>query len=124
MAETPIRAVGTRLSNALKSAFGAKENDPGGRVFVSQKSGYRLSLGDSEGGAKFLQHIFVLRPDHPSINAMERILGDEKNPRFKEVKSFEEAQDQLLAWGVKRPEVVALLKQKSDTDKALAKLGY
>jgi len=124
MVERPIREVGARLARALKSAFGAKENDPGGRVFVSQKAGYRLSLGDSEGGAKFLQHIFVLRPDHPSHRAMERILGDEKNPRFKEVKSVEEAQDQLLAWGVKRPEVLALLKQKSDADKALAKLGY
>lgn len=124
MAETPRRGVGARLARALKSAFGVDGKGPGGRVFVSQKSGYRLSLGDSEGGAKFLQHIFVLRPNHPSHRAMERILGDETNPRFKEVKSYEEAQDQLLAWGVKRPEVVALLKVKSDADKALAKLGY
>lgn len=124
MAETPSRKVGASLAKALKSVFGAGEKDPGGRVFVSQKSGYRLSLGDSEGGAKFREHIFVLRPDHPSHRAMERVLGDKENPRFKEVKSFEEAKDQLLAWGVKRPEVVALLKIKSDTDKALAKLGY
>lgn len=124
MVDRPIREVGARLARALKSAFGAEENDPGGRVFVSQKSGYRLSLGDAEGGAKFLEHIFVLSPNHPSHRAMERILGDKTNPRFEEVESFEEARDQLLAWGVKRPEVVALLKQKSDTDKALAKLGY
>lgn len=124
MVETPFREVGAHLANALKAAFQAKEKDPGGRVFVSQKFGYRLSLGDSEGGAKFLNHIFVLRPNHPSHRAMERVLGDETNPRFKEVKSFDEAEDQLLTWGVKKPEVVALLKLKSDTDKALAKLGY
>ncbi len=124
MTETPLRQVGAHLARALKTVFGAGEKDPGGRVFVSRKSGYRLSLGDSEGGAKFREHVFVLRPDHPSYRAMERVLGDKENPRFKEVKSLEEARDQLLAWGVKRPEVVALLKVKSETDKALAKLGY
>lgn len=106
------------LARTLKAAL----TRPKVRVFVSQKAGYRLSL--SNGGAKFLRHVFILRPNDPSARALSRILSDKSNPRFKEVRSFEEAQEQLQEWGAKRPDVVALQKTKADAEKSLAALGH
>ena len=107
---------------ALRKAMGMILKVEGTRVFVSQKPGYRLSLGDANGGAKFRDHIFILPPD--SSRAILRRLDDGDNPRFKEVKNLEEAQSQLQEWGVKSPEVVALMKIRDDAEAKLEKLGY
>ncbi len=111
------------MGRALRAVFGT-EGRSKGRVFVSQKPGYRISVDDAEGGAKFREHIYVLVKDNPNYRVYARRLSDETNPRFKEVRSLEEAQEQLLKWGVKRPEVVDALKKKAEAEAELKKYGY